>query len=205
MNAAPTTEATPQWQLDIAAQLEQLGLPEDTSHLVVHVPDEGEAVLLDLCDSENAGVISAEDHATKVDGGEVKVVPAGQIVPLIGAIYEVGADGEIVQTDGTQQQPALEPDAEKGKLFDLPRVKVAVDESDPSLLKVSFSGGVKIERGSEEWVEFYNGLRVGKTAEIRVGVFIAGAPKTHRRSKEGDVDAIVETKSIVVTDIFLDA
>lgn len=98
----------------------------------------------------------------------------------------------------------LEPDPDTGQLLKMPRVAVTVDDADPSALTVAFSGQVTIERGDSQWVGFYNRLRAGKTSELTVSVHVAGVKKTHRRDKEGDVDAIVETKSLVVTDLHLD-
>jgi hypothetical protein len=98
----------------------------------------------------------------------------------------------------------LNPDPETGQLLKMPRVAVIVDDSDPSALTVAFSGQVTIERGDKQWVEFYNHLRVGKSPSIAVSVHVAGVKKTHRRDKDGNVDAVVETKSLVVTDLHLD-
>jgi len=197
-------EQTQDWQPAIAAQLAQTGIPDGTTHLVVHIPDEGEPALLDLCDSEASGVVSAEDHATKVDGGEVTVVPLAQIQPLIdGSTYEVEENGDLVGGEA-ESETQLEPDADKGQLFDIPRPTVAIDDSDPNVLKVVFSGGTEISRGDKEWVDWYNALRAGKDAELRIGVYVAGATRTHRRDKDGNVDATVETKSITVTDVYLD-
>jgi len=92
-------------------------------------------------------------------------------------------------------------DAEKGKLFEVPRVAVIVDQSDPTVLKVAFSGSIEIERGSAEWVEFYNQLRPGRSSDLAITVHVAGAKTAHRRDGEGDVDAVVQTKSLTVTDI----
>ena len=93
-------------------------------------------------------------------------------------------------------------DIERGQLFDVPRVKVLVDESDPNVLKLSVRGAVELDRTNREQVEFYNALKAGHEAELVVTVHVAGSRKVHRRDSEGDVDAIVETKSCVVTDVY---
>lgn len=95
-------------------------------------------------------------------------------------------------------------DAEKGKLFEVPRVGVIVDETDPTVLKLAFAGSVDLERGVASDVELYNQLKSGKSAELRVTVHVAGAKTTHRRDSEGDVDAVVQTKSLIVHSIELD-
>lgn len=95
------------------------------------------------------------------------------------------------------------PDADRGRLFDVPRVGVLVDESDPTILKLAFSGSFELDRANEEHVNFYNGLEPGETRDVVVTVYVAGAKKTHRRDAEGGVDAIVETKSAVVAEVFV--
>lgn len=90
-----------------------------------------------------------------------------------------------------------DPDA--GKLFDLPRIKV--DSTNPTVLKTAFSGSIEIERNDKQWAEVFNSLTPGKSHELRVTVFCAGGKKTHRRDSEGDVDAVVQVKSLIVTDI----
>ena len=89
-------------------------------------------------------------------------------------------------------------DAEKGKLFEVPRVAVIVDETDPTVLKLSFSGSIELDRTDASDVELYNQLRAGQSAELHVTAHVAGAKTTHRRDSEGDVDAVVQTKSLVV-------
>ena len=96
------------------------------------------------------------------------------------------------------------PDAEVGKLFDVPRVKIVIDKADPTVLKLAWSGSVELDRGNGKQVGFYNDLAAGKSVELVVTVHVAGARKVHRRDSEGDVDAIVETKSLVVSDVHLE-
>ena len=93
-------------------------------------------------------------------------------------------------------------DAEKGKLFEVPRVAIAIDESDPSVVKFGFSGSVELDRGNAEQVEFFNKLRAGTERNVVVTVHVAGSKKTHRRDSDGFVDAVVETKSLVVSDVY---
>jgi hypothetical protein len=95
-------------------------------------------------------------------------------------------------------------DPDEGKLFEVPRVKVVIDESDPNVLKVALRGSVELDRTNAKQVEFFNSLKAGTACDLVVGVHVAGGRKVHRRDSEGDVDAIVETKSIVVTDVYLE-
>lgn len=119
---------------------------------------------------------------------------------------EAPADGTPVEVQGDGSGVALPPagqDPEAGKLFDVPRVKIVVDKADPSVLKVAFSGQIELERGVASEVDFYNRLRAGKGADLQVHVHVAGAKRTHRRDSEGNVDAVLETKSLIVTDVSL--
>ncbi len=107
------------------------------------------------------------------------------------------AGTEYPSADGT----ASGENPEEGKLFEVPRVKVTVDESDPSVLKVAFSGNIELDRAKPADVAFFNRLAAGNTAALHIEAHIAGSKKTHRRDSEGDVDAIVETKSLIVHSI----
>jgi hypothetical protein len=95
-------------------------------------------------------------------------------------------------------------DPDLGKLFDVPRIAVIVDESDPSVLKLAFSGQYELDRTNQQQVEAYNRLLAGESRELSVTVHVAGATMRHRRDAEGFVDAIVQTKSLVVSDVYFD-
>jgi hypothetical protein len=92
----------------------------------------------------------------------------------------------------------------KGKLIEVPRVAVVVDESDPNILKLAFTGGVDGERGDHDWVSFFNSLTEGKNHDIAISVFVKGSKKTHRRDSDGNVDAVVQTKTLLVHSIDYD-
>ena len=72
------------------------------------------------------------------------------------------------------------------------------------MLKIAWSGSVELDRGNGKQVGFYNDLKPGQSMELVVTIHVAGARKVHRRDSEGDVDAIVETKSLVVSDVHLE-
>jgi hypothetical protein len=92
-------------------------------------------------------------------------------------------------------------DPDEGKLFEVPKAAVLIDESDPNVIKIAFSSGVELDRADTGDVEFYNALKAGSYRDLKVTVFCAGPQNVHRRDSEGDVDAIVQTKALKVTDI----
>jgi hypothetical protein len=93
------------------------------------------------------------------------------------------------------------PDPDKGKLFEVPRVAVVVDETDPNVIKLAFSGSIELDRGDASDVAFYNRLKAGTNVDLDLGLFVAGPKKSHRRDPDGNVQAIVETKSLIVHSI----
>lgn len=101
----------------------------------------------------------------------------------------------------TEQQTDTGQDPDSGKLFEVPRVGVLVDDSDPTVIKLSFSGALELTRANPKDVQFYNDLQAGRPATLTIEAHVAGQKKTHRRDSEGDVDSIVETKSLVVHSI----
>lgn len=103
-----------------------------------------------------------------------------------------GADED--QVDGTQSGN----DPDKGKLFEVPRAAVVIDEADPSVIKIAFSGSIEFDRAIADDVAFYNKLKAGQDVDLAVTAFCAGPKNTHRRDSEGNVDAVVQTKSLII-------
>jgi hypothetical protein len=109
---------------------------------------------------------------------------------------EAGA-GTSEEIEGTQSGP----DATKGKLFEVPRVGVIIDETDPTVIKLSFSGGIELDRTNADDVSFYNRLTAGKTVSLEIEAHVGTTKTTHRRDSEGNVDAVVQSKSLTVHSI----
>lgn len=112
-------------------------------------------------------------------------------------VREEDAAHKTALADGT----AKGEDPDTGKIFDVPRVAITVDDTDPTVIKISIAGGVELERGNKDQADFYNALKAGKDFDLNVSGHVAGQKKTHRHDSDGNVDAIVETKSLVVTDV----
>lgn len=90
-----------------------------------------------------------------------------------------------------------------GRLFEVPRVTVLLDESDPTVLKLAFSGSYELDRDNATQVEHYNRLRAGQEVELVVTARVAGTQKGHRLDSEGDLADIVESKRLVVSEVYL--
>lgn len=93
------------------------------------------------------------------------------------------------------------PDADKGQLFEVPRVAVTIDEADPNIIKLAFSGSIELDRAKADDVTFYNRLQAGKNTDLSLGVFVAGPKNSHRRDPDGNVQAVVQTKSLIIHSI----
>src|SRR4051812_26149855 len=87
----------------------------------------------------------------------------------------------------------------EGKLFELPAIEV--DESNPTAVSIAFSGQITLDRSQADDMALYNQLKHGKSFDLRLSGLVKGSKKTHRRDSEGNVDAIVETKSLVIDSI----
>lgn len=99
----------------------------------------------------------------------------------------------------TESEEPMQPAPDR--LFEVPRIAIAIDETDPTVVKLAFSGSIELDRTNADQVDFYNDLVAGSEDEVVVTVHVAGARKRHRRDSEGFVDAVVETKSLVVSDV----
>ena len=102
-------------------------------------------------------------------------------------------------------EPVVDPtagqDPEAGKLFEVPRVAIVVDDTDPTVIKLAFSGSIKLERTDPTDADLFNNLKDGQTVSLQIEAHVAGLKIVHRRDSEGDVDAVVATKSLIVHSI----
>lgn len=88
------------------------------------------------------------------------------------------------------------------KLFEVPRIGVIVDPSDPTILRVAFSGSVELDRGNAKQVALYNSLQAGEPVEAVVTAFVVGARKSHRLDEEGTLADVIEVKTLRVEEVF---
>lgn len=202
-----TATQTAPWQAQIIQQLEQMTADElaGKTHAVVWNRGDDASAVLHLASSEAEALVQAEDEATKVPGGEVTTVRLNDLQGWIAEHEDELLPADVDETpenaivsDSPVGGTTAGPDADKGRLFD---VKVKLDPTKPTVLKLAVSGGIDLDMNAKSDVEFYNRLVAGKTASLEVNVHVAGAKKTHRRDSEGNVDAVVETKSLIVHSI----
>jgi hypothetical protein len=83
-------------------------------------------------------------------------------------------------------------------------IDIKPDKAKPTLIKVNVSGAIKLDLSQPSDVEFYNALVAGKLIELPTTFFVASTKKTHRRDSDGNVDAVPETKSIIVDGVTFD-
>jgi len=88
---------------------------------------------------------------------------------------------------------------EKGKLFELPAIHA--DESNPTAITIAFSGSITLDRSQKDDVDLYNRLKSGKVFGLNVSGFCKGPKTAHRRDNEGNVHAVMQTKSLVIDSI----
>lgn len=100
----------------------------------------------------------------------------------------------------TAEVDGQDPDA--GKLFEVPRVAVLIDDTDPDRLAVSFSGGVMLDRALATDVAWFNALVEGKEVDLEVTCRVLGRKVRHKLDNEGEyVSEVIATKSLAVTDV----
>lgn len=85
---------------------------------------------------------------------------------------------------------------QKEKLFELP--PITIDQTKPTLIQAVVSGPIPLDLSQKADIDFYNELQAGKLVTREVTFYVTGAKKTHRRDSDGNVDAVVETKSLIV-------
>jgi hypothetical protein len=117
---------------------------------------------------------------------------------------ETGTVDELTdQTAAAIDGTASGPDAEKGKLFEVPRVLIVADDADPTVLKLAFSGSIELDRAKD--ADLFNRIKAGKNVALEIQAFVKAGPTiTHRRDSEGNVDAIVAQKSLLVHSVDLE-
>jgi hypothetical protein len=69
---------------------------------------------------------------------------------------------------------------------------------------VNISGKIKLDLSQKSDADFYESLKAGKLVTYETTFFVASSKKTHRRDKDGNVDAVPESKSIVVDGVTFD-
>jgi hypothetical protein len=120
-------------------------------------------------------------------------------VPVRRRARSLPASGRLLQNP-SQRTPTGDLEHEQQhqdeKLFDLPPIEI--DTSKPTLIHVVLSGEIKLDMSQADDVAFYNALQPGKLVTRETTFFVKGARKVHRRDADGNVDAVVETKSLVV-------
>lgn len=115
----------------------------------------------------------------------------------------------------TAEPPVIDPaaaaaDEEDGgdALFpaaDYTDPKLALDSVDGESIDkiaVAFSGRVLLDRSSAADVDLYRRLLLGKDVDLRVSGKVSGTGAGYTTNREGDLDAVVGTKTVKVESCF---
>jgi hypothetical protein len=109
----------------------------------------------------------------------------------------------------TDEPQTLEPDAEKGELFDraiYERADLAihkVDDQQIDKIRVKFGGSILLDRSDPADVALYNKLTLGKPVELRVAGTVAHSGTGYTTNRDGDLDAIVGERSVKVETVWV--
>jgi len=226
-----STTATRPWQAEI---IDQLGAADDDpalTHAVVYLPPPeatDEVDLLDRCDTAASALISAEDWATKVEGGEVRIVTLADLVawnrdhdhPVDGLTIEPRRqnvegepdkviDDEPLEDDEPDDEPTPEPaPGEQTTAFtaaDYDREDLQIPKVDGETIdkiRVDF-GSILLDRSAAADVAMINGMKLGKEVELRVAGTVSGVGTGYTTNREGDLDVVVLSKKIKVGTVWV--
>lgn len=210
-----TSTETESWAPAIQRQLAERPIPPTAQYAVIHQPPAGEVILVDVAATKTGAHGIQEAHAA-THVGQTHVVAleellggsespqdenhldldrvAAEVTNAVADIIEDAVPGTFI--DERFDEP--EPNADTGQLFDTPRAHVDVDDADPNVIRLAFSGSIELERSNPDDVRVFNAFREGRTFPLSIEVFAAGVKLTHRRDTEGNVDSVVATKSLRV-------
>jgi hypothetical protein len=88
------------------------------------------------------------------------------------------------------------------RLFELPTIRVELDETQPDRVRLSFGGAVEFDRSNATQMQLFNALHAGTAHELVVSVHVAGDTCRHTRDAEGDPSDVVTTKRVVVDEVY---
>jgi hypothetical protein len=117
-------------------------------------------------------------------------------------------DPLLEQTAEDADDEQLEPNAEKGELFNRDQYEredlaiPKVDGQQIDKIRVDFGGSIMLDRSDPADVALYNALTLGKEVELRVAGKVGGTGVTFATNREGDLDAIVGRKKITVDEVW---
>lgn len=112
--------------------------------------------------------------------------------------------------DADDQTGTDAPNAEKGELFNRDQYELEglqipkVDGQSIDKIAIKFSGRVMLDRSDPADVAMFNRLQLGQDVELRISAKVSnsgGAGFT--TSKEGDLDAVVGSKSLAVDSVWV--
>jgi hypothetical protein len=115
----------------------------------------------------------------------------------------------VAGDDDQEPGQPLEPDAEKGELFNrdqYEREDLAIPKVDGNpidKIRVKITGSIMLDRSAPADVALYNKLKLGHDVELRVSGKVSGSDTGFTTNREGDLDAIVGEKAVKVDTVWV--
>lgn len=111
--------------------------------------------------------------------------------------------------DGDAGDPIVEPTGQAAAFdrgqYELEGLQIPkVDGQSIDKIAVKFSGRVMLDRSNEADVAMFNRLRLGQDVELRISAKVSNSGGAgYTTSKEGDLDAIVGSKTVTVESVWV--
>jgi hypothetical protein len=129
---------------------------------------------------------------------DAATAPEGEPPPLPDPEPE---DAEPVSDEGAKDEPAPLFDRSKYNSEELALPKIDGEGIDK--IRVDFSGSVMLNRMDKADVALFRKLRLAGEVELRVAGKVSAVKDGFTTSKEGDLDALVETRSVKIDTLYV--
>jgi hypothetical protein len=121
----------------------------------------------------------------------------------------MGTPLQEAETALTQPDTELEPDPQKGQLFDKTQYErenlqiPSIDGEGIDKIRVELTGSIMLDRSEPADVALINRMHLGQDIELRVAGKVAGVSHGYATNREGDLDAIVLAKKVKVETVWV--
>lgn len=147
----------------------------------------------------HGNVIGEDSEAERVRENEEATPPERELET------DVDPDEDETPADPTQPDPEgkalFNPEHFESEALALPKI----DGQSIDKIKIAFSGSVMLDRSKPEDVALFRTLRLGKVAELRVAGDVSFSGGGFTTNRDGDLDAVVATKTVKIDSVVLPA